>query len=234
MSGDIAFPFDDPAWDAATDAFLNTDTRDLVQELTERWSEETADYLLFSALLHQGTTYSATFLALPHLVALTGVVPPEHRRTLTIFLGGVALHGRLPATSAGVSLAPAEPWAATPTGRRAAEAFYSLMPEIARLCALSYAEEPTPWQASGLAAALGDAALAYWLESGDAGPTCPACHGDLDAVATAAPQPAPEVTRIRDRLHAIDSETERLLAAYQPMAACPHCGWSSPHPLHLV
>ena len=35
MTAPLAFPCDDPAWDRATDAFLKTNTRDLLQELTE-------------------------------------------------------------------------------------------------------------------------------------------------------------------------------------------------------
>jgi predicted RNA-binding Zn-ribbon protein involved in translation (DUF1610 family) len=175
----IPFPYDDPAWDAASDAYLKTDTRDLLQEITDIWSDETADYLLFSALLHQNTVYSATFLALPHLVALADVVPPAHRRQIALFLAGVALHGQLPRTSGGVSLAPGDPWAETPTGRKAGQVFKDLLPEIARLCEVSYREDPNAWFASGMAAARGDLALAQRLETGElAVATCPQCGAE--------------------------------------------------------
>lgn len=228
MSGPVPFPYDDPAWDTATDAYLKTDTRDLLQELTERWTTETADYLFFSSLLHQSTTYAATFLALPHIVALAETLAPEHRRTATIFLGGVALHGRLPATSAGVSLAKGEPWADTPTGRKAARTFDALMPEIALLCAASYGEEPNPWQASGTAAALGDRGLALWLEQGEPGAArCPAC-GEIVPAAPRPDETPTEVARLKAELGDIDPETDALLDAYRPNLTCPQCGWTSP------
>lgn len=172
----IRFPYDDPAWDMATDAYLKADTRDLLQELTDIWSDETADYLLFSSLLHQGTVYSATFLALPHLVALADVVPPGHRGTIALFLAGVALHGQLPRTSGGVSLAPGDPWTETATGERAGQVFRDLLPEIARICEQTYREAPNQWLASGMAAARGDLALADRLETEElTSPICPGC-----------------------------------------------------------
>jgi hypothetical protein len=180
----IPFPYDDPAWETARDAYGKDDTRDLLQELTDIWSDATADYLFFSSLLHQGTVYSATFLALPHVVALADVVPPDHRRTISLFLGGVALHGQLPRTSGGVSLAPGDPWAATPTGQRAGTVFRALLPEIARLCEISCREEPNALHASGMAAARGNLDLAARLEAHDGGSTiCPACGGEARAPA---------------------------------------------------
>ena len=185
----LAFPYDDPAWDDATDAFDNGDTRDLLQELTEAWEDGTADHLFFSSLLHQGTVYSATFLALPHVVALADTLPPGQRRTVTLFLAGVALHAQLPRTSGGVSLASGDPWAADATGQRATKVFLALLPDIARLCEQAYREEPNQWFASGMAAARGDLDFAQRLETLDGPSTlCPACgKTDLDPSATLCP-----------------------------------------------
>lgn len=180
-SGDLlrtapGFPYDDPAWNGATDAYLKTDTRDLLQEITELWNDDTADYLFFSSLLHQNTIYSATFLALPHIVALADTLPPDHRRTFTLFLAGVAQHGQRPATSGGVSLAAGEPWASTPTGQRAGEVFRALLSDIGRLCEQAYREDPIGWYAAGMAAARGDLDLADRLETYDGlVPICPHC-----------------------------------------------------------
>lgn len=255
LSNAPAFPYDDPAWDDTADAFGKSETRDLLQEITEIWTDETADYLFFSCLLHQGTTYSATFLALPHVIALAETEPAARRRTMSVFLGGVALHGQLPATSGGVSLAEGDPWATTPTGRRATEVFRASLPQIANLCETSYREDPNQWHAAGVAAALGHLALAYRLESGTgAHVKCPACgqvfawqiFGDrtalypdslaLDDIRSGRPdhavsfaEPCPEATEtvaLRRRLGPLDPETAAILANYTSTAPCPACGTS--------
>ncbi len=252
MSG--AFPFDDPAWDSATDAYGKTDTRTRLRQLFQGWDADIADDLFFSRLLHQETVYPVTFLALPHVIALAPRAPAEAQGALASFLGGVALSARMPSTSGGVSLADGEPFAATPLGQRARAVFETCRAEIARLNIAAFAADPFTYFASGLAAAEGQVALASWLASGEnSGFLCPSCGADSEwllfgddlaiyrgtysrddwyagapktahNIARRAPEP-PEVTALRARLGPPDPTTQALLLNYRATATCPSCGW---------
>ena len=252
-------PLDDPAWATATDAFLKTEAPDDLRRLYEGWDEETADYLLFSALLHQDTVYPATFLALPHIIALAPEAPAEAQGLIAAFLAGVALHAQLPRTSGGVSLQPGDPFPETDLGQRATRIFQECLPDTARLCQSAFAADPFTFYASGVAAADGNLPLAAWLAAQENGAfLCPACQanctwllfGDdlavyrdqypLDdwhagqpdtaaGIATKHPEP-PEVTKLRTRLGPPDPTTNALLLNYRATVTCPACAWQGEIP----
>lgn len=249
------FPFDDPIWDDAPCAYGQEPIRKMLADLTDAWNAEDADYLLFSALLHQETVYPATFLALPHVLALAETAPDEAIPTLAQFAGGVALNARLPSTSGGVSLVENEGWAATSLGQKAAAAFATALPRIAELNTRAYKMEPSHYYASGVAAALGHIELACWLYWGENGGfLCPSCEqdnqwlmfGDIIAVyagqfsledwkagkpgaaaSTAVlSQLTPETADVKSRLGPLDATTATLLSTHRAEMTCSSCGWS--------
>lgn len=174
------FPYDDPIWDDARHAYSRGGVNVLLAELEKDWSEEAADYLFFSALLHQGTTYPASYLAIPHLLRLAQNRPGAPRHMIANLLGGLALAGQQPAhvEYSGVSCRPDGAWIKTPMGQAAAKVFKNSLPQIGAFCVEAYQADPSFYFASGLAAAEGAVDLAEWLTFGENGGfQCPACQG---------------------------------------------------------
>lgn len=176
----VTFPYDDPIWDEATHAY-GTGANVLLAELEKEWNDDAADYLFFSALLHQGTTYPASYLAIPHLLRLAENTPGEPRLMISNLLGGLALASQQSAhvTCSGVSCAPDSEWIRTPIGQAAAAEFKHSLSQIGALCIEAYKAVPSSYFASGLAAAEGELDLAEWLTLGENGGfQCPSCSGD--------------------------------------------------------
>lgn len=174
------FPYDDPVWDEAPHCF-GTGANELLAELEEEWSDDAADYLFFSALLHQGTIYPASYLSIPHLLRLSKKMSGEPRLMIANLLGGLALAGQQPAHSdySDVSCSPGSPWLNTPLGKAAAKQFKESLPRICALSIAAYRAQPSYYFASGLAASEGEIDLAEWLTSGENGGfQCPSCGGD--------------------------------------------------------
>ena len=175
-----SFPYDDPVWDDAPHCY-GVGANELLEELEKEWSDDAADYLFFSALLHQGTTYPASYLSIPHLLRLAENLTGEPRLMIANLMGGLALAGKQPAHTdySGVSCAPDSPWLETPVGKAAAKEFEKSLPQIGALSIEAYKVHPSPYFASGLAAAKGEIDFAEWLtfeENG--GFQCPNCNGD--------------------------------------------------------
>ena len=172
------FPYDDPIWDTARHAY-GVGANVLLEELEREWSDDAADYLFFSALLHQGTTYPASYLAIPHLLRLAENVTGEPRSMIAGLLGGLALAGQQPAHYSGVSCTADSPWLKTQVGKAAAEEFKRSLAQIRILSVEAYKMHPYHDFASGLAAAEGEIEFAKWLETGENGGfQCPTCGGD--------------------------------------------------------
>lgn len=87
-----ALALDDPLWRKLDDAYGSADLPEDLRQLVCDWDEEAADELLFGALIHQETCYTATYAAFPHLLELaetttdTGV-----RKCLVLWLGWLAV-----------------------------------------------------------------------------------------------------------------------------------------------
>jgi hypothetical protein len=68
--------------------------------LAEMRSAPTPWETAFTALYHQGTIYSATYAALPHLVTIADALPPEKRMETLLWVGAVVgsvgPHGPIP------------------------------------------------------------------------------------------------------------------------------------------
>ena len=176
----MLFRYDDPVWNTAHHAY-GIGANVLLAELEEKWSDDAADYLFFSALLHQGTTYPASYLSIPHLLRLAENVSGEPRLMTANLLGGIALAGQQPAHTdySGVSCTHDNAWLETPVGQAAAEEFKRSLPKIGALCIEAYKVDPSNYFASGLAAAKGEVDLATWLTIGENGGfQCPNCDGD--------------------------------------------------------
>ncbi|QBF34211.1 hypothetical protein [Thalassococcus sp. S3] len=174
------FPYDDPVWDEAPHCY-GIGANVLLAELEKDWSDDAADYLFFSALLHQGTTYPASYLAIPHLLRLAEHLTGEPRLMIVNLLGGLALAGQQPAHSdySGVSCTPGSPWLETPIGHAAAKEFEKSLPKIGALTIEAYKVRPSHYFASGLAAAKCEIDFATWLTFGENGGfQCPTCDGD--------------------------------------------------------
>jgi len=174
------FPYDDPVWDAAPHCY-GVGANVLLAELEKEWNDEAADYLFFSALLHQGTTYPASYLAIPHLLRLAEDLTGEPRLMIANLMGGLALAGQQPAHAdySGVSCTRDSAWLETPVGQAAAEEFERSLPQIGALSIEAYMANPSHYFASGLAAAEGEVDFATWLTAGENGGfQCPTCGGD--------------------------------------------------------
>ncbi|MEM9582673.1 MAG: hypothetical protein AAGA08_06125 [Pseudomonadota bacterium] len=174
------FPYDDPVWDTAHHAY-GTGANVLLEELEREWSDDAADYLFFSALLHQGTTYPASYLAIPHLLRLAEKLTGKPRLMIANLMGGLALARQQPALSdySGVSCTGENAWLETPVGQAAAEEFERSLPQIGALSIEAYKADPSHYFASGLAAAEGEVDFATWLTVGENGGfQCPTCDGD--------------------------------------------------------
>lgn len=175
----VTFPYDDPVWNEAKNAY-GFGTNVLLAELEKEWDDDAADYLFFSALLHQGTTYPASFLAIPHLLRLAESKFGRPRMMISNLLGGLALAGQQPAqvTCSGVSCAPDSTWVKTPIGQAAAAEFKNSLPQIGALSIEAYQADPSHYFASGLVAAEGELDFAEWLTVGENGGfQCPTCKG---------------------------------------------------------
>ena len=174
------FPYDDPIWDTANHAY-GVGANVLIAELERKWSDDAADHLFFSALLHQGTTYPASYLAIPHLLRLAGNLTGEPRLMIANLMAGLALAGQQPAhaNDFGVSCAPDSAWLETQVGKAAAKEFEKNLPQIGALSVEAYKARPSHYFASGLAAAKGKIDFAMWLTIGENGGfQCPTCGGD--------------------------------------------------------
>jgi hypothetical protein len=79
---------DDPRWATLRHAYGTAqDVPDMLRRLAETkdaWDE------IWSALCHQGSIYSASYAAAPHIVEMARRVPPRQRVTFCVFLGCVA------------------------------------------------------------------------------------------------------------------------------------------------
>ena len=174
------FPYGDPIWETANHAY-GVGANLLLAELESEWSDDAADYLFFSALLHQGTTYPAIYLAIPHLLRLAENLTGEPRLMIANLMGGLALAGQQPAHTdcAGVSCAPGSAWLETQLGQAAAKEFEKSLPQIGALSVEAYKAHHSHYFASGLAAAKGEIDFAAWLTIGENGGfQCPICGGD--------------------------------------------------------
>lgn len=147
----------------------------------KKWSDEAADYLFFSALLHQGTTYLASYLAIPHLLRIAEKLTGEPRLMIASLMGGLALAGQQPAHTDyyGVSCTSGNAWLETPAGQAVAEEFEMSLPQIGALSIEAYKADPSHYFASGLAATEAEVDFATWLTAGEYGGfQCPTCGGD--------------------------------------------------------
>lgn len=82
---------DSPQWTTLNHAYGSAkDTPELLKQLREPagWTKASREKL-WSSLCHQGTTYSASYAAVPHLVALTAALPRKLRLECLHFVGAV-------------------------------------------------------------------------------------------------------------------------------------------------
>lgn len=175
-----AFPYDASVWDQAPHCY-GVGANMHLAELEKEWNDDAADYLFFSALLHQGTTYPASYLAIPHLLRLAQNKTGQPLLMIANLLGGLALAGQQPANSnySGVSCTPESAWLKTPIGKAAAAEFKNSLPQIGALSIKAFKAHPSSQFAFGLAAAEGQIDLAEWLAFGEEGGfQCPACNGN--------------------------------------------------------
>jgi hypothetical protein len=94
-------PLSDPLWEKLGGAFRDQDVPHLLSELAAAWDKEKASTRLYDELHHQGTLYSATYAAVPHLME---IAEPDanrlQRSEIALFLGYIALcaleHGPVP------------------------------------------------------------------------------------------------------------------------------------------
>lgn len=171
-----AFPFDHPAWKIARDAYGDSPVKETLRLLSETWDEKVADHLFFSALLHQESVYSATFLTLPHVLEMAKFLPDAAQATIALFSGGVALHAYDTPTCGAETLHSDCAWHQQVPFKEVETEFQRLLPEIGGLCAKMYQREPDPYFASGLAAALGFLPLGNFLLHENASYACPSCE----------------------------------------------------------
>jgi len=83
---------DDPSWQELAHAYGNAaDIPALLGELYSKSSEETWGDI-WSSLCHQYTVYTATFAAIPHILAAARNLPAGSRWNHLLFLGVVAAH----------------------------------------------------------------------------------------------------------------------------------------------
>lgn len=86
---------DDPRWKELRTAYgSGADVPEKLSRLVERPSFQDLrladpDDLLYGFLCHQGTVYTATFAALPHLIERAALLGPRERLELLIFAGFV-------------------------------------------------------------------------------------------------------------------------------------------------
>ncbi len=71
---------DDPLWRKLCDAYATVDIPGQLRSLEERWDDDLADHLLYAALIHQETCYSATYAAMPHILKLAETHPDPKAR----------------------------------------------------------------------------------------------------------------------------------------------------------
>ncbi len=85
-------PLNDPLWEKLDDAHRDRNIPELLSELAEAWSDETANSLLWDCLCHQETCYGATYAAVPHLLRTAQPEENRHQRLqIAVFLGFVIL-----------------------------------------------------------------------------------------------------------------------------------------------
>jgi len=85
-----ALPLDDARWHELRDCFGPADgipalLRRLRDEPAEAWHD------VYTALCHQGTTYPATYAAVPHAVSFAAGLPPADRLAHLVFVAHVEL-----------------------------------------------------------------------------------------------------------------------------------------------
>jgi len=171
----IAFPFDHPAWEIAQDALGVSPARDLLAKLVQEWDDDVADNLFYDRLCHQERLFPASFLALPHVVALAETLSGRSLESLALFAGLVVLHAREQPRFGGHSLHESEEWWQSEPFQDVEAVFEKLLPEIGKVCLRAYRKTPYHVVAAGLAACCGHAELGAHLHSESGTYSCPSC-----------------------------------------------------------
>lgn len=84
-------PLDSPQWATLKHAYGPAkETPQLLKRLREpsAWTDASREKL-WSSLCHQGSTYSASYAAVPHLVDLATVLPPKLRHECLVLIGSI-------------------------------------------------------------------------------------------------------------------------------------------------
>ena len=167
----MALDLDDPAWSRLTTAYgPATDIPSLLRAAYQRRVPEEAWDALWSALCHQHDIYTATYAALPHLVAAARGRPVLEQ----------APYFHLVAFATACAARPGSPGLPL----ELAEHFADALSEASALARQGLGERPIDREAvkilcATVAAARGDADLAIdFLEAGEP-LTCPHCGGSV-------------------------------------------------------
>lgn len=121
---------------------------------------------LWSSICHQGTVYTASYAALPHIVEITKERLPEHRLVHIILITSIQ-QGRHRGDSA-------------PIPTFLADSYFSALKQTTSLItdclSIEWTEEEYRYLLSALAAMQGHIALAWQLERTEDTETCPECQ----------------------------------------------------------
>ena len=175
-------PLDHPLWRAAKDAFsFEEPVNQVLARLEQTWDLD-HDHLIYTRLCHQNTLYSATYLALPHLIRMFPRLAPEHQSVLAADLGYIAwcslneAHDMMGGTSLKRLKARGGDW------RTAAQFFCDALPTVSSLGRTVW-ERPESegdyYLAGGILGADGHVSLAeHVMTGGDGYTTCPKCRSE--------------------------------------------------------
>lgn len=166
---------DDERWRSLTHAYGSAvDVPRMVQDLAREPTLPGSDKVwtdVWSALCHQGTVYSATYAAVPHLVAIAEHLPPTARREYIYFVGAVA------ASTDHAHPVPAE----------LDDDYFDALGTCLEHAEAALAGAPGDWHRtlyllvalSALRGCKRAAAVLERLADRELLPTCPACGGDI-------------------------------------------------------
>ena len=232
---------DDARWNQLSHAYgPATDVPDQLRALERGDDRDDAtdrDELFWSALCHQGTVYTATYAAVPHVVAIGAQRPWTEQFHFWMFVGKVA-----------------ESRDAAPVPTDLLDAFEAAVRRASELAPAGFVrsldESDATWLAVAVAGLRRQYAIAYAVEGlcdEELSPVCPQCKTDLHITVTEPPfvvndedpvrgdggktslvtslKPRTEIRELAELARAADLEdlAARILAL-DGRATCPSCG----------
>jgi hypothetical protein len=227
-------PLDDPRWGTLRHAYGDAD--DVPEMLRALAAGGPGDVWepIWSSLCHQGDTYSASYAAVPHVVAIGAQLPRAAQLAFWSFAGAVAGAHVRPEDDEVAELTPAFAAALAEAERHIVECLVAGIPERDAL-----------WLAVALAGVRGAKPINDAIESlsdGEHHHACPHCgeyvdigvetlpfmvDGDPDAVATASPRTelADLAQRVRAARHAALAARIEALDATITCPSCEETSW---------